>query len=221
MRDWSNSKNGEFISKIKYISSHDNRNIAGFMVSPDKPSKEINIEVLDKFNSFYIENLLHLIRHFRLDQFSHQLNEQSLTREDVLNRVLETAISLSGADWGCIKSTCPGAELSESVGQNDTSKKEIVKAVCVHSCPRYFNEGRLIKTEELVENILKEAYKSNHENLVQVVDLPKEVRNIMHHPAAQICVAIIRDKTGTIQPRIEQSKNCRGFGFAAYLPRIF
>jgi predicted phosphodiesterase len=205
LMDWSHSKNGNFISKIKYLSSTENRNVAGFMVSPDQPNHEINTAVLEKFDSLYTNKLLHIIRHFRLDQFSHQLNEHSLTREDVLNSVLETAISLSGADWGCIKSTCPGAELSETLDKDPATNKEIVKAVCVHSCPRYFNEGRLVKTEQLVENLLKEAYASKQENLVDARELPQEIRDVMHHPAEQICIAIIRDKTGVIQPRIDKS----------------
>jgi hypothetical protein len=194
---WIANPDKEVVCSFKYIPSRDNHDVAGFVVVP-RPSrtakqKLVAQDVGEQVERLLNEQLLPILRHLVLDFAKQQVYEHG-AREIVLNTILEAAVSLSGADWGCIKSSTLGAASSDLHAE----KCEQVQAVCVNYCPRFFQEGRLIDTEELVAFAVKQ-------DKDMVLELSESTRNSFRHPAMQMAVFLIRDPEQVIEPRLPDS----------------
>jgi Domain of unknown function (DUF4062) len=194
---WASEPDSQIVCSLKYIASPENRDVIGHLVVQRQHRIHGN-EVLDekigeKARRLIEGRVLLILRHFVLELAESKVQETT-SRSSILNTILEAAVSLSGADWGCIKSSTLGAA-SSNMHANDC---ELVKAVCVHNCPRFFHEGSLVETEELV----KYAILANED---MVLNLSDETRKSYQHPASQMAVFLIRDPERVIEPQLSDS----------------
>jgi predicted MPP superfamily phosphohydrolase len=196
---WAEKSHREIVCSLKYISSPDNRDVIGYIASAGQstdPAKPIVAKAIANNAERLIQDqLMPALRHLLLDVTEREL-QKSDSRITILDTILEAAVSLSGADWGCIKSSTLGAATVES--KNENEKCELVQAVCVHNCPRFFHEGRLIETEELVATAVRQ-------NQDKVLNLSAESKKLARHPASQMAVFLIRDKERIIEPQLPDS----------------
>src|SRR5262249_54801575 len=142
----------EIACSFKYIPARDNRDVVGYLIPlppSRRPNAEVDPSVGEEVQKLFAERLLPVLRHLLLATIKTHVHELN-SRKPILNTILETAVSLSGADWGCIKSSTLGAATSMN-----PENCELVQAVCVHNCPRFFQEGRLVNTEQLVAFAVK------------------------------------------------------------------
>jgi predicted MPP superfamily phosphohydrolase len=197
IRQWIARPDTEIVCSLKYIPSPDNRDVVGYIIVPQQLSaarkQPVNQSAGENVQRLIEERLLPILRHLVLELTEIKVRELD-SRIMILDTILEAAVSLSGADWGCIKSSTLGAASLDT----QQEKCELVQAVCVHNCPRFFQEGRLVDTEELVAKAVKE-------NNDKVLDLGSETRKSFRHPAAQMAVFLIRDPEEIIEPQLPNS----------------
>lgn len=197
VRRWVSTPTKEIVCSLKYIPSRDNLDVVGFVVVPRRSRSAgggaAGPEVGEQVEQLVEKQLLPILRHLLLDFAKQKVYEHS-EREVILNTILEAAVSLSGANWGCIKSSTLGATSSDLHDE----ECEKVQAVCVHYCPRFFQEGRLVDTEQLVAFAVEEEKD-------MVLDLSESTRDTFRHPAMQMAVFLIRDHEEVIEPRLLDS----------------
>ncbi|HJR08561.1 MAG TPA: DUF4062 domain-containing protein [Pyrinomonadaceae bacterium] len=187
----------EIVCGLKYIPSTSNCDVIGYVVVPrfyrSTVGEQEEQDVVEEVEQLLRERLLPVLRHLVLALAKAQVHEQS-ARGEILNTILEAAVSLSGGDWGCIKSSTMGA------ARMDVPKEhcEVVQAVCVHNCPRFFQEGRLVETEALVARAV-------NDDRDMVLDLDEKLKNSNKHPATQMAVFLIRDLEKVIEPQLPKS----------------
>lgn len=194
---WAAEPDKGVVCSLKYIPSPENRDVVGHIVVQRQyriPAGEPPDEGLGEEVELLVEGrLLPILRHLVLELAGSKVQETT-SRTYILNTILEAAVSLSGADWGCIKSSTLGAMSSNA----HTDKCELVKAVCVHNCPRFFHEGRLVETEELVARAI-------HANEDMVLNLSDKTRKSFQHPASQMAVFLIHDPERVIEPQLSDT----------------
>ena len=195
--EWLTAHDKEIVCSLKYIPSQDNHDVVGYIIVPRnfRMSKKemVDQDARDKVHQLVEEQLLSVLRHLVLERAEIEVQDTN-SRLTILDTILEAAVSLSGADWGCIKSSTLGAASSDSHAEDC----ELVKAVCVHNCPRFYHEGRLVETEELVEL----AVKANEDMVLNLNDV---TRKSFRHPAAQLAVFLIHDSEKVIEPQLPNS----------------
>lgn len=183
---------------LKYILSEGNRDIFGFLVLD---AGEDALHAARK-KAGAIERVINrkLIPKLRDHQHISAVKDlyRVSERSEILDRALDAALTLSGADWGCIKTGTHTLLHRQPEGSNGGVNCEIVRAECVFHCPRFFHEGRLVKTESLVEEAIRKG-----ESGIRAIG--EDTQRAMHHPAKEMYIALIKDHDHFMEPLIDGS----------------
>jgi hypothetical protein len=184
---WNPRMGAPLLFPLRYIVSDQNRDIVGFF-SADIDDM-LTIEQAGRLLTLIELYLVPLLRNL-CEMRMREMVAAAKTREEVLMSVLDAALALTGADWGCIKTGCLGVQ---PVARADAKDTELVRAECVLTCPLFFHEGRLEQAESLVGQAI-----GHDTDLLMGID--PDVKTKMKHPAWEIFITLIRDASRVSEP---------------------
>jgi hypothetical protein len=157
------------ICPLKCVNLVANRDIVGFVVFFDEKNK---VKCPD-----LCEALAPLMRYQTVAKMRYELKTQeALSRQKIQHICLDACLTLTGCDWGCIKTSC----ITSSHGQNP---EEHVAAECVFHCPVFYREGAFPDGDDRISRVLR-----GKSSQIITFDVSS---NTQPHPAKAAYVAII------------------------------
>lgn len=159
------------------IADFRNRDIVGLFLPLDDSAKAMRSWTAAKRMEFHLllqPVLSALLNSLMIQLVKSQLADPLARRPDIQRICLDAALTLSGSDWGCIKTRCIGTD--GTIGS--------VAAECVLHCPRFYDEGVFPEADGAIGSVIA----SGESKVIRLGQNKKHGEKAHPAEAAYVCV---------------------------------